>query len=153
MTEEEIRLALGISPEAEVQCKPASRGCQTAQVQLGIQRAMEVLKEGKTKIGWSVCRVVSLERKNTQSKCFKCLLRGHMAAKCPNESIGPGCYRCGQEGHVIRDCRQQPKCPVCSRVDGHDTGHILGSQGCFDAVSHPTRRTQPSGRKGPTASQ
>lgn len=57
-----------------------------------------IIKEGKLKIGWSVCSAfesVDIRR------CFKCLGFGHKADKCTNTV---NCAKCGNQGHKENEC-------------------------------------------------
>jgi len=109
------------------------RGCHRAKAVMPIDAALQILKDGCIQIGWSMCRVCSLEsQQRSVLKCYKCLRSGHMAATCAGTAV-TGCFRCGEDGHQIRDCRATPKCPVCSQEEGKDTAHIVGGAGCLVA--------------------
>jgi len=121
--------------------KDMSRGLRKAKVAVPIAAALEVLKEKTLQVGWSRCRVRSLEsEERKQPRCYKCLRNGHMAARCTNEEIGKACYRCGETDHLIRECCREPLCPLCSKTDGSDGKHILGTKGCLSAATSSSKR-------------
>jgi hypothetical protein len=143
-TEEEVKAAIGEEEGKILNRKPMGRGCQMVTVQLPIDAALRTMERGRILIGWSSCRVRSLESRNTAPRCYKCLKRGHIAAECRGESLGSCCYRCGEEGHQLRDCRNEPRCPVCSR-EGGEANHLLGAHGCLGAAPAAGRRRGGSG--------
>ena len=133
-TEEEIAAGLGHPEGVRLYGRtPMGRGCQRIKATVPIAAALQILKEGRIPIGWSMCRVRSLEAKqHSVPQCYKCLRSGHMAAACEGTPV-TGCYRCGGDGHQIRDCQAAPKCPVCSQEEGRDAAHIVGVAGCLAA--------------------
>ena len=148
-SEEEIRTAVGREDEVKVlNLQKMGRGCQMARIQVPIPTALQLVQAGSIQIGWSNCKVRSLEKKDAASpRCFRCLHLGHFAAACKEEAVGKGCYRCGAEGHLLRDCTRDPKCPLCSREEGRDAGHVVGSKGCIGAAQSTAQRR----RRGPPA--
>ena len=134
VTDEEILAGLCQPPGLRLYGRtPMGRGCHSVKAVAPITVALQILQQGRIPIGWSMCRVRSLEPKQRSApQCYKCLRSGHMAAQCEGTPI-TGCYRCGEEGHQIRDCRVAPKCPVCSQEEGRDAAHIVGGAGCLAA--------------------
>lgn len=145
-TEDEVKAAVGGDAKV-VGCKPMGRGCQMVTVRLSVEGALKILERGRLFIGWSSCRVRSLERQSNAPRCFKCLKRGHISKDCRGEALGNCCYRCGEEGHQLRNCRKDPKCPVCVR-EGVDANHLLGAQGCLGAAPAATRSKSANRGKG-----
>ena len=135
-TIEEIAGALGPEGVRVYGLTTMGRGCQKAKAVVAIDTALHLLKEGRIPIGWSMCRVRSLEKEiQAPPRCFKCLRVGHMAANCKGQPVGAVCYRCSGEGHQIRNCKaEQVKCPVCVQEEGQNSEHVLGSQGCVAMV-------------------
>ncbi len=113
-----------------------------AKVQVPIEKGIEVLKGGPLTIGWSRCRVRSLEKRNTLPRCFKCLRMGHMAMECTNADLQRPCYRCGEAGHVVAACRKPPSCPVCRTIEGQPSDHVLGGHGCSSNASQGQGRNR-----------
>jgi len=148
-TKAEIANAVGGGDVKITRLEDMGRGLKKAVVMVPIVAALEVLKKKSVQIGWSWCRVRSLEREqNNQPRCFKCLQVGHMARGCNNEEMGKICYRCGGADHLIRECHQEPKCPLCSRTQGKDAKHILGGKGCLGAIEDRSKpRRVPQRRK------
>lgn len=143
-TNEEIEEATGGRIKAPLQIMGGGRG-QSAKIELPISRALDLAKMGKIRIGWSVCRVRSLETAQRQQRCFRCLRTGHLAKDCSGPDISKRCYRCGEEGHGAVKCLRTPCCPVCMDIDGSDAAHTLGSVGCAGAGD--ARRHHDRGKK------
>jgi len=139
-SDEELQKSISATEEVRVVSRwDMGRGCQMTQVLVSIPLALNILAKQSVKIGWSQCRVRSLEKKNAPSpRCYKCLHRGHIAAACTGQALGDVCYRCGAEGHKLRDCNSEPRCPICVQLDGRDASHIVGQPGCVAAnKQHP----------------
>lgn len=137
-SDEEVQAAIGEAGKIAGR-KPMGRGCQMVTVRVPIDVALPILERGRIPLGWSSCRVRSLEKETQASpRCFKCQRRGHLSAECSGDAL-TGCYRCGEEGHRLKDCRKEPRCPVCSRA-GKDPKHLLGSRGCLGAATPSSSR-------------
>ena len=103
-------------------------GTQTAVVMVPAEMADRLLKAGKIKLGWMMCRV----RERIQVvRCFRCLGFGHVALDCPSEDRSNICRLCGKEGHHAKECKEDPFCVVCSQSkEPGGALHILGSNKC-----------------------
>lgn len=132
---EEIAAAAGTS--LPIRLEEAKAGLRVAKIQVPIEKALELIQGGRLSLGWSRCRVRSLEKQSTLPRCYKCLLVGHMARECKGMDLEKPCYRCGGRGHIAATCRQDLCCPVCSKVEGHLTDHMLGGRGCSSNATNP----------------
>jgi len=147
-TEEEV----GAACKGKVRSlQQSARGTTMARVDVPIEAAVRMLENGSIRIGWSTCRVRSLEtRQQRAQRCYQCLLPGHLAKDCQGASIGKQCYSCSGEGHTAAKCTSaQLRCPVCSKREGQGAGHVLGGRGCLSVESSSSRQ----GRRGGGASQ
>lgn len=144
---EELEQSVSATEEVKVVSRrDMGRGCQMAQVQVSIPLALSTLAKKTIKVGWSQCRVRSLEKKDaTTPRCYKCLHRGHIAAACTGEAVGNVCYRCGEEGHKLRDCVREPRCPICVKIEGRCANHAAGQRGCVTASEQQLRSERPRG--------
>ncbi|KAM8701847.1 hypothetical protein ACLKA7_004892 [Drosophila subpalustris] len=73
-----------LSSEATPKLRPAYQGTQTATLILPRDIADQILKLGKMRIGWAVCR---LRAKVEPRRCFKCLNFGHIASRCRTQDL------------------------------------------------------------------
>lgn len=113
---------------------------QVAVVTMSSRGAAAVLKAGRLRIGWVMCRV---REKIEVARCFRCLGFGHIARDCKGEDRTNMCRLCGTIGHRAKDCKQEPCCVICN--DSKQTGgakHIIGSARCesFRKEREKTRR-------------
>jgi len=116
--------------------RPAFGGTQRAIISLPASLATKVLKVGKVKIAWSVCRI---RERNLPARCYKCLEFGHIAANCGSVVDRSGwCFRCGTGGHKIRECHKEAKCFFCAG-NGQPHNHIAGSLRCPMASKAPAK--------------
>ncbi|XP_029162275.1 uncharacterized protein LOC114933871 [Nylanderia fulva] len=53
-------------------------------VRCPLRAANLIMKTGTVKIGWAIARAELLEARPLQ--CYKCLERGHVRARCPNNT-------------------------------------------------------------------
>lgn len=117
-----------ISVSDVVSLRTAYGGTQTAIITLPADSAKTLLKSGRIKIGWVICRI--RERK-TLTKCFRCLEFGHLARNCKNESDrSKQCRRCSGDGHIAKDCTRDPLCMFCKNKNPDGAKHIAGSNNC-----------------------
>ncbi|KAF6197389.1 hypothetical protein GE061_020252 [Apolygus lucorum] len=83
-----------------------------------------IIKDGKVRLGWLVCRVVD---HISVSRCYRCQKFRHVAKGC---SAGEVCGWCSENGHNFKSCSnrsQPPKCTNCNdagRLDHHDAGSL-----------------------------
>ncbi len=115
--------------------RKAYHSTQIAVISLPADLAYKLLKAGKLKVGWVVCRIREL---NQPKRCFRCLEFGHMAKGCTNCDRSKLCWRCGETGHMAKVCQKEPKCMLCTG----ERGHILGSSRCplYKREINPSRR-------------
>lgn len=106
--------------------REAYGGTQTAVISLPFEHAKKILRAGKVKIGWTICRV--REATKPQS-CFRCFDYGHLAKDCKGEDRSKLCRKCGKEGHIAKNCDKEPSCMICSTKDKR-APHITGSSRC-----------------------
>lgn len=100
-----------------------------ALVQMPVNLATKLLKEGKITIGWVRCRV----RPKLQSAiCFRCLDRGHRARECKGEDRTRICRKCCRSGHLSRDCKQAERCILCQEAGLENIDHLIGSALCCE---------------------
>nr|XP_012217284.1 PREDICTED: DNA-binding protein HEXBP-like [Linepithema humile] len=100
----------------------------TAWVRCPLRAAKKLAQVGHIKTAWFPIKVELLEARPLQ--CFKCLERGHVRAKCPNNvDRSDTCYRCGTAGHLAKDCTAQANCAVC-KAAGRQASHRLGGPAC-----------------------
>lgn len=105
-----------------------SYGCtQIATISLPATIANKVIKAGKVKIGWSLCKLKELI---LPKKCFICLEYGHTARDCKNSDRSDLCRRCGEKGHIAKTCEKEPKCMLCIAENGQERDHFAGSSRC-----------------------
>lgn len=132
---EDVSEALQKLPCLAGSCKPevvmlrrAYGGTQTATISLSADAATALLKEGKIRIGWVVCRI---RERSIPMRCYRCLQFGHMARQCKSEvDRSATCRRCGQDGHIARNCAKEPLCMFCREDNPKSAGHIAGSGKC-----------------------
>lgn len=89
--------------------------------------ALQVLKKGKIKIGWLMCRV---REKARLLQCFRCLEGGHTIATCRGKDRRNLCKRCCCEGHKSGTCDKDPLCIACKEAGLPNTSHYIGSVHC-----------------------
>ena len=103
--------------------KRNKRGLTYAIATISSHHAEKIQEIAKIKIGWSRCRIQSLE---TPLKCYKCQEYGHEATECKSEITRKGiCFKCGEQGHESRTCENTQKCYVCN-----EEGHTARSMKC-----------------------
>ncbi|XP_013142066.1 PREDICTED: uncharacterized protein LOC106106084, partial [Papilio polytes] len=79
-----------------------------------IKVVRNLVVSGFVRVGWSSVRVEAIEPRPLH--CFRCLEKGHVGSKCPNQVFrGSRCYACGEDGHRAKECTSPTlKCPLCS---------------------------------------
>lgn len=101
---------------------------QVAIVTMPTTTADAILKVGKLRIGWIMCRI---REKTPVKRCFRCFGFGHFARECKGPDRSKLCRLCGKEGHFARECKGQPLCAACNdRNEPGGAQHILGSSKC-----------------------
>ncbi|XP_062542056.1 uncharacterized protein LOC134210050 [Armigeres subalbatus] len=128
-TSEEIASAIKdqggvVVANASIRLRRGPQGTQIATVKLPAIDANKVIKDGKLKVGWSVCPV-SLYQPPVVDKCFRCLEPGHKSWACKGPDRSNLCRRCGEEGHKAHTCEKAPSCTLCAnRKQEHN--HAMG---------------------------
>jgi hypothetical protein len=107
--------------------KPNRREQRKALVEMDEKEALSVLRKGKLKVGWVVCRV---RQRLEVERCFKCLGYGHMRKNCPGPDRSKNCWKCGSTQHKAADCKDAPSCALCTDTPGEGYNHIPGSGAC-----------------------
>ncbi|XP_014614539.1 PREDICTED: uncharacterized protein LOC106792583 [Polistes canadensis] len=88
------------------------------------------VNNGSILIGWSWARVIALGKR--PFRCFKCMAREHVAARCRSAAATLGlCFRCGESGHVAASCGRKPCYLVCRDTCKSTFNHVVGSMGCL----------------------
>lgn len=125
---EALKAQLAITiPDDAIRLRKAYGGTQIATIKLPGEEASKMIKAGKIRIGWTICRI----RERTElKKCFKCLEFGHIATQCRNQDRSKLCRKCGKDGHIAKDCTADPMCMFCSKDKAIDAKHVAGSSRC-----------------------
>jgi len=132
-TENEVRQAIiqaGVEGDLVIRLTNANnRGQRLAIATAQETEAVKLLKTGKLKVGWVICRV---RRRTPLVRCFRCLDYGHHARDCKGTDRANMCYKCGQVGHLAATCNNEPHCAICAEmaVKLDDQKHILGTTKC-----------------------
>ncbi|KAM8702483.1 hypothetical protein ACLKA7_001814 [Drosophila subpalustris] len=117
-----------ISAESAPKLRPAYQGTQTATLTLPKDIAEHLLKLGKIRIGWSVCR---LRTEIEPRRCYKCLSFGHIASRCRSKyDAAKLCFNCGGGNHAAKDCKSNANCILCKRTGEQNTAHSTLSKLC-----------------------
>lgn len=125
--------------------RAAPNGLGTLWLQCPLAAANRAAAAGKLELGWSSPVVVALEPRET--RCFRCLERGHIQTACPNDTERRNmCYRCSKEGHRARECNSAPRCAICEG-QGRPFAHKMGGKSCRAPGKKPG---QPRAEKPPT---
>lgn len=92
-----------------VRVRENTGGGKVAQLNVPVEVAARLAESEPIKVGWSLCRVKLLERK--QPLCYNCQERGHYKAECTVKEVKKRCFRCRQTDHLIADCPGRPRAP------------------------------------------
>lgn len=114
-------------PVDAIRLRKAYGETQIATINLPGEDANKMMKAGKIKIGWTVCRI---RERTVLKKRFKCLEFGHIASQCKNQDRSKLCRSCGKDGHIAKDCTEEPLCMFCKKDRPNDAKHIAGSSRC-----------------------
>lgn len=108
--------------------RPLRNGLGSIWLQCPLSAVIKTATPGKIKIGWTMAKVVLLEKRQVQ--CFRCWRFGYVKANCTSEADLSGlCFRCGETGHLARYCFANPKCIACDK-SGKEATHRFGSIIC-----------------------
>lgn len=119
-TEPDVEMAIqaeaGKNVHIEVKALWTGRqGRQIARVAMHKEAAWEILKRGRVKVGWLMCK--AWERMEIP-RCYRCLGHGHIARDCKGEDRSGACLKCGKDGHRAKDCKNEEYCVACQK-GGH----------------------------------
>lgn len=110
MEETEVTSQLSNVDDSLKDCKirlSDGRGGRTAFCRIPMKVASKLADSSRIRIGWAMCRVKLLERKDRV--CYKCQGTGHIAMNCNSEAEPKACYMCNSREHLARECVAPPK--------------------------------------------
>lgn len=107
--------------------KTQKNGLYVCWVNCPLAVAINLAKQEKIKMGWSVIGVELMKARPL--KCFKCWHYGHLMNKCNNFDRSGKCFKCGRGGHNYSNCNNPFFCCICSDL-GFSTDHRMGSSYC-----------------------
>jgi len=84
-----------------------NQGARTAFCRIPMKVGSKVADAGRIRIGWAMCRVKLLEKK--ESVCYKCQGTGHIAAACNSETKPKACFKCKSLEHLAREYVAPPR--------------------------------------------
>lgn len=84
-----------------------NQGARTAFCRIPMKVGSKVADAGRIRIGWAMCRVKLLEKK--ESVCYKCQGTGHIAAACNSETKPKACFKCKSLEHLAKECVAPPR--------------------------------------------
>lgn len=92
----------------------------------------KMLKEGKMKIGWNICKVQDYIIRSL--RCFKCSGYYHVAKDCKKEVV---CGKCAEK-HVTNECKSETrKCVNCEeKIKSFKFKNINSNHSAFN-TSYP----------------
>ncbi|KAJ8964191.1 hypothetical protein NQ314_005072 [Rhamnusium bicolor] len=84
-------------------------GSQIATVTIPTGEPDTLIKEGKIRIGWVVCRV---RPRVEVTRCINCLKLGHNVTQCKEtKEEKRRCLKCTQTGHMVKECEGKASAP------------------------------------------
>lgn len=134
VTPERLVAAVAVAAECQplqVRCgsvRDTARVTGSAVVHLPVAAAKRLADGRRLLVGLMSVQVRVLPPK--QSRCYRCLGKGHASAECRSEVDLSGlCFRCGQKGHKAAACEATPHCVRCATA-GKAADHLLDGRGC-----------------------
>ncbi|KAJ8928007.1 hypothetical protein NQ314_019473 [Rhamnusium bicolor] len=118
LKKEIVKSGAGVSEEqlSVISLRPNGSGNQTATVKMRKDITAELVKRGKIKIGWVLCR---LRRRVNIIRCYKCLDFGHRTSECTGPDKSDLCINCGKRGHKAKDCELKVSYCITCKEEGH----------------------------------
>lgn len=112
-----------------------------------LMAAINVEKEGKIKIGWTMAKVEMMARRPLQ--CCRCWEFGHVQFTCKAKvDRMRHCFNCGHPGHSVKECEnEEPRCVICDEK-GFPANHKIDSRFCELSKTLERKRQQSRGRVG-----
>lgn len=109
-----------------------------AVIETDIETYNNIMKIGKIKIGWDVCKILD----GTYIKrCFKCLGFGHESNKCTISTNNKVCANCAEEYDGDHNCNvTEKKCCNCIRINNDINLNLDVNHSAFDLNCHVYKR-------------
>ena len=104
-------------------------GTKQALVQLPEHLAAPLLRTGKIRVGWIMCRIRIRVR---TKQCYRCMDQGHIASQCKGLDRANICRRCCNPGHKLKEYTADLRCIICQEAGIENTGHYIGSVACVN---------------------
>lgn len=89
-----------LTPTNMVKIREGANGVRTAIVRVPLAPGLKLARLKKLKVGWALCRVKELARKQG---CAKCSAPDHATSECKGEETRR-CFRCKTVGHLLAAC-------------------------------------------------
>lgn len=103
-------------------------GMHMAWMSLPLAIAVELDRERKIRIGWTVARVKILNPRPRQ--CFRCWSFTHATTECKNKvDRTKCCFKCGRDNHFSINCTSNLCCVICKEA-GLEHAHRMAGLLC-----------------------